>query len=58
MAPEVLRSERFDERADVYSYGVVLWECLTGQCPWESYHPMQVLPPVRISAYHALQTAR
>ena len=37
MAPEVLRGEAFSEQADVYSYGVVLWECLTGSCPWAEY---------------------
>lgn len=45
MAPEILRSESYDERADVYSYGVVLWECLTGQQPWQGLHPMQVRGP-------------
>jgi serine/threonine-protein kinase CTR1 len=41
-APEVLRCERVWEAADVYSYGVVLWEVLMAQPPWESYSPMQV----------------
>ncbi|KAL6748992.1 kinase-like domain-containing protein, partial [Haematococcus lacustris] len=43
MAPEVLRSEPYAEPADVYSYGVVLWELLTGLVPWADYHPMQVV---------------
>ncbi len=30
MAPEVLRTEGGSAAADVYSYGVVLWEVLTG----------------------------
>jgi serine/threonine protein kinase len=42
MAPEVLRSEPYNEKADVYSYGVVIWETLTGEMPWEQMHPMQV----------------
>jgi serine/threonine protein kinase len=46
MAPEVLRSEHYDEKADVYSYGVCVWECLTGQPPWHDLHPMQVVGAV------------
>ena len=42
MAPEMLRCEPFDERADVYSFGVCLWEILTGDVPWAGLHAMQV----------------
>lgn len=34
MAPEILRGERYDEAADVYSFGVILWEMLTGEIPY------------------------
>ncbi|KAL4427896.1 hypothetical protein ABPG75_001985 [Micractinium tetrahymenae] len=35
LAPEVLRGERATAKSDVFSMGVVLWELLTFQIPWE-----------------------
>lgn len=29
MAPEVLRQESYSEKADVWSFGVVMWELIT-----------------------------
>lgn len=46
MAPEILRSEQFTEAADVYSYGIILWECLTGRIPWEGMLAVQVVGAV------------
>ena len=49
MAPEMLRAEAYDERADSYSFGVVLWELLTARKPWDDLHPMQVVAVVGYS---------
>ncbi len=36
MAPEQLRGQKIDRRADVYGIGAVLWEALTGRCPFSA----------------------
>jgi serine/threonine protein kinase len=42
MAPEVLASQRYNEKADVYSFGVILWELLTRECPFDGLEQIQV----------------
>ncbi|XP_044466257.1 probable serine/threonine-protein kinase SIS8 isoform X2 [Mangifera indica] len=46
MAPEVLRNEPSDEKCDVYSFGVILWELFTMRQPWGGMNPMQVVGAV------------
>eukprot|EP00793_Prasinoderma_coloniale_P001386 PRCOL_00005161-RA len=43
MAPEVLDSAPYNEKADVYSYGVILWELLTQEEPFKGLAPMQIM---------------
>ena len=40
LAPEVLdtNNQYYDEKADVYSYAIVLWETMTRQIPFDEYH--------------------
>ncbi|GMI10639.1 hypothetical protein TrVE_jg2280 [Triparma verrucosa] len=42
MAPEVLMNQRYGEKADVYSFGVIIWEVLTRECPFEGMSQIQV----------------
>ncbi|CAL5206185.1 unnamed protein product [Lathyrus oleraceus] len=46
MAPEVLRNEPANEKCDVYSFGVILWELTTTKIPWHGLNPMQVVGAV------------
>ncbi|KAL6639361.1 hypothetical protein ACP70R_023091 [Stipagrostis hirtigluma subsp. patula] len=41
MAPEVIEHLPYDHRADVFSFGIVLWELLTGKLPYEDMTPLQ-----------------
>jgi len=36
-APEILKDEEYDERADVYSFGIILWEFNTRKFPFDEY---------------------
>lgn len=36
MSPEVLANEAYTESADVYSYGIILWEMMTRQVPFST----------------------
>ncbi|KAF7810193.1 putative serine/threonine-protein kinase [Senna tora] len=43
MAPEVLRNEPSNEKSDVFSFGVILWELMTQSIPWKNLNFLQVV---------------
>lgn len=45
-APEVLKGEAFNEKADVYSFGVIMWEIATRLKPWSGLMQVQVVVAV------------
>jgi serine/threonine protein kinase len=48
MAPEALRAEPLDTKADVYSFGVLLVELFAGAPPWEGLSLPQVVAKVLV----------
>lgn len=46
MAPEVLRNEPSNEKSDIFSFGVILWELVTESIPWNNLDPLQVVAVV------------
>ncbi|XAR70336.1 Non-specific serine/threonine protein kinase [Bertholletia excelsa] len=43
MAPEVLRNDPSNEKSDVFSFGVILWELMTESIPWNNLNSLQVV---------------
>lgn len=46
-APEVLRGEKYDEKADIFSLGVLIWEVVTRKIPYDGESPIRVAEKVR-----------
>jgi serine/threonine protein kinase len=42
-APEVLRNQRYSVKADVYSFGICLWELYSRTAPYSGMTPFQVM---------------
>jgi serine/threonine-protein kinase len=58
MAPEQLFSEgNVDERADVWAFGVILYECIAGRRPFSGPSVGQVLRLIALDAYTPLSQA-
>jgi serine/threonine protein kinase len=47
-AVELLLGQPYNEKVDIYSYGVVWWECLTRKKPFSSMSPARVIAAVTL----------
>ncbi|GAB0490265.1 hypothetical protein MMPV_001497 [Pyropia vietnamensis] len=48
MAPEIILQERYTSRADVFSFGIILWELWTGLVPHAGLMPVQLMFQVAV----------
>ncbi|XP_033149709.1 mitogen-activated protein kinase kinase kinase 7 [Drosophila busckii] len=46
-APEIYNTNRYDEKCDVYSFGIMLWEVMSQRKPFENWVPFNIM-------YHVL----
>ena len=47
MAPEIILKHKYDPRADLWSIGVILYECLFGKAPYSSRSIQELLDKVK-----------
>ncbi|GJN06371.1 hypothetical protein PR202_ga24094 [Eleusine coracana subsp. coracana] len=42
MAPEMIKQKAYNRKVDVYSFGLLIWEMVSGRIPYENLTPFQV----------------
>ena len=42
MSPEIIESKPANQKCDIWSYGVVLWELITGEVPFKGIEEFQI----------------
>ena len=53
MAPEVIMSQQYDAKADLWSIGTIMYQCLTGRAPFQATSP-QVINLQMSSSYRMM----
>jgi serine/threonine protein kinase len=43
MPPEIMKAKKYEEASDVFSYGMIVWEMMTGKVPYYGLAPNQIV---------------
>src|SRR5438270_799583 len=44
MAPEIFQGKKYTEKSDIYSFGMIMWEVMTGRRPfWDRNHDTDLI---------------
>jgi serine/threonine-protein kinase len=46
MSPEQIQGQEVDARSDIFSFGLVLYELLTGRCAFRAENPASVIAAI------------
>ncbi|CAF0808656.1 unnamed protein product [Didymodactylos carnosus] len=51
MSPECIRDSVYSTKSDVWGFGVVMWECLTGEIPYRGFDQLQIAFGIATNKY-------
>jgi sterile alpha motif and leucine zipper-containing kinase AZK len=51
LGPEVMANKRYNEKADVYSFGMIMWEMVAVKIPFDGMEAMQAAYAVMNESY-------
>ncbi|EXX50152.1 polo kinase CDC5 [Rhizophagus irregularis DAOM 197198w] len=48
MAPEIFQGQKYTKASDIYSFGMIMWEFMTGRRPfWDEHHDTNLITKIR-----------
>ena len=56
MSPEILRGGKYECPSDVYSFGILMWEMMTGRIPYKDFSTAQIIGMVGNNEGHHIGT--
>lgn len=58
MSPQLLRSERYTSKCDIWAIGVVAYELLYGKLPWISHSQVELVKNIENNPLKFLETTK